>query len=328
MAEVPSNITPEMPSSDESIPSSNADIAPSPEFPTPKYCIKDADKLPDGTHYSHTLYRGPDGEPVTVHYVTDLATAETIARHFLAEPVLGFDLEWEVRQRKRAIDNVSLMQLASPSRIALFHLARFKGATPATVLPPTLRGILESAAVVKCGAAVKGDATRCATHLGLRPAGFFELGRAHNLLAGVRNRDGAVSKAAARLDGLCERYLGVPLAKDQSVRVSAWSWALSERQKHYAAADAYAGLMLFHELEKRRVGTKPVSPRPGFVDDDGPIVEAKKPEEEDAEWVDVDELNERTSAVPFAKSAGRATPTLTVRVNVTRQCLREGSAAE
>jgi hypothetical protein len=45
-----------------------------------------------------------------------------MAQQFLGEPVIGFDLEWEIRPPKSFKDSVSL-QLASLSQIALFHLA-------------------------------------------------------------------------------------------------------------------------------------------------------------------------------------------------------------
>ena len=328
-SEDPHDVKSDSQSSDESnTPASSVDVAPLPEFPVPKYCIHEPEKLPPGAHFSHKLYRDPDGEPVKVHYTTDYATAEKIAQQFLDEPVLGFDLEWETRPPKSFKESVSLVQLASPSRIALFHLAKFNGTTPSSILPPTLIEILESPAILKCGVSVKGDATRLETHLGLHPLGCFELSRTHNLLSPTRNLDGSVPRSLFALHAMCERYLGLPLLKDHWVRAGRWSWRLDENQKHYAAADAYAGLVLFHELERRRLGWSPVSPRPECVDCEGPIVEVKKVEvgngEEEEDWVDVDDETDDAATVGLPKSVSK----LAIKVRITRRRLKEDPGAK
>jgi hypothetical protein len=290
------------------------------DFPLPEFRLHEPDKLPDGTLFSHTLYCNPNGERVEVHYVNDFAKSEEVAQLFLGEPVLGFDLEWEVRPPASFKDSVSLIQLASPSRIALFHIAKFSGTTPSAVMPPTLAKILESPTVLKCGVAVGGDASRLEKELRLRPRGCFELSHTHNLLSAARNRDGAVPRTLFGLSAMGAKYLGLPLCKDRWVRASAWSRALGAKQKHYAAADAYAGLVLFHELEKQRVSRRVVSPRPGCVDCEGPIVEVKGEEVEDNDlWVD--EITDSKTDQPLEPVE------LAVRVKITRRRLGGDAAA-
>ncbi|CRK29761.1 hypothetical protein BN1708_015662, partial [Verticillium longisporum] len=77
------------------------------------------------------------------------------------EKVLGFDLEWQPSASKSSGPrrNVSLIQLASPSRIALFHVALFPGADD-DLMAPTFRQIMEDPDVTKAGVNIKGDCTR------------------------------------------------------------------------------------------------------------------------------------------------------------------------
>jgi hypothetical protein len=310
-----------------SMPTSSVTAAPLPEFPVPKFCIHEPEKIPPGTYFSHKLYRDPDGGRVKVDYITDYATAEKTARLFLHEPVLGFDLEWETQAPKSFKDHVSLLQLASPSRIALFHLAQFKGTTPSSVLPPTLIKLLESPTVLKCGVAVKNDALRLETYFELRPRGCFELSHVHYLISQARNLDGSVPRKLYALQSMCTQHLGLPLSKDPWVRSSRWAWRLSDAQKHYAAADAYAGLVLFHELERKRMEQNPVSPRPRCVDYEGPIMEVRKVEgevEEEGDWADVDSEADNASELGSARSASK----LAIKVEITRRRTRGDPVAE
>ena len=83
-------------------------------------------------YFSYKLYRGvnPDGSEreVKVHYCKTRHTADRVMKdYFLDEPVIGFDLEWIAGAAKAtgARRNVSLVQVASPGRVGLFHVALF-----------------------------------------------------------------------------------------------------------------------------------------------------------------------------------------------------------
>lgn len=139
------------------------------------------------SYWSYTLYRGPgdDGtedKKVTVHYCRSLATTEKVCKLFLDEKVLGLDLEWSPNALKHqgARKNVSLVQIASPSRIALFHLAVY----PKTddLVAPTLKKILEDNSITKTGVWIKGDCTRLRNFLGIKPAGIFELSHLYKVV--------------------------------------------------------------------------------------------------------------------------------------------------
>ncbi|ROW12001.1 hypothetical protein VPNG_05266 [Cytospora leucostoma] len=47
-------------------------------------------------------------------------------------------------------------------------------------------------------------------------------------------------------------HLGLPPQKGH-VRISSWSNPLSQEQSKYAAANAYAGYMLYHDMDATRV---------------------------------------------------------------------------
>ncbi|KAK8065603.1 hypothetical protein PG997_012350 [Apiospora hydei] len=122
--------------------------------------------------WSYKMYRGPgkDGseQPVKVHYCKSRHTTDRVCeQYFMNEKVLGFDLEWvaESTRLQGPRRNVSLIQLASPSRIALFHVACFPKED--NLVSPMFKKIMEDSNITKVGVWIKGDATRLRTHLGI-----------------------------------------------------------------------------------------------------------------------------------------------------------------
>lgn len=111
-----------------------------------------------------------------VEYATNVADSERIARKLLNEKVLGFDLEWIANDRQRRAAacstkaNISLMQVACETRIALFHIALHEGTTTSQLLAPTLKRIIESPMILKVGVnVVNADARRLTQYMGLEP---------------------------------------------------------------------------------------------------------------------------------------------------------------
>lgn len=242
-----------------------------------------------GSYYSQALYRGPEGKLVNIHYCRNLEVANRVAPYFLEEKVIGFDIEWKPFpfDKTSIKENASLIQIASEDRIALFHIALFKGKTAEELLPPVLRIIIESPDIYKVGVAIKGDFSRLEKFLGVKPKGVFELSRLHNL---VENYDDDPTKAGSKklyaLAKQVQEHLQLPLYKG-AVRESDWSQPLKYDQISYAATDAYAGLRIWDVLEAKRKMLRPVPPRPALCDFD-PLPKPK--------------------ATPTAKRVRKATP--------------------
>jgi len=246
-----------------------------------------ASRSSEAAFWSYKLYRGPEGQPITVHYCTTIDKVERVAEMFIGKAVLGFDIEWKPQaQRRDGIKKcVSLVQLAADDRIALFHLALHRGETAEDLLGPIFKSILESPDVIKTGVAVKADCSRIREYLGVSVRGIMELSHMHKLVKHCSTEPSKVDKRLVALAKQVEEHLQLPLSKGE-VRGSDWSLPLNHQQVVYAASDAYAGLRLFDALEAKRLALDPVPPRPAFAELGLPIKlakEAEAPEEQQQE---------------------------------------------
>ncbi|TPX07128.1 uncharacterized protein E0L32_010929 [Thyridium curvatum] len=220
--------------------------------------------------WSYTLYRGPEeedgavGSKVKVHYCKSIATTERVCQYFLKEKVIGFDLEWLPSASKSSGErkNCSLVQLASASRIALFHVSLYPQKTT-DLVAPSFRKIMEDPDILKVGVAIRSDCTRLRTYLGVQTMGQFELSHLYKQVK--YHKTGEVQLINKRLVALARQVqdlLRLPMFKGQDVRASDWSRALNLDQIIYAASDAYAAVQLYAILEKQREELDPVPPRP------------------------------------------------------------------
>ncbi|KAJ4301236.1 hypothetical protein N0V90_003327 [Kalmusia sp. IMI 367209] len=240
------------------------------------------------SYWSQKLYRGPEDEELLIHYCSNIEISERVAKHFLDEKVVGFDIEWKPFGSVDSIkENASLIQIASENRIALFHIARFPGKTSKQLLPPTLKAVLESPDTLKAGVAVKGDVSRLEKYLDLKICGVFELSRLYNLVEHYATDPKKVSNRLVSLAKQVQQHLLLPLYKGEpladesrrlgSVRESDWSRPLDFEQIQYAAADAYAGFRLFDVLESKRKKLKPAPPIPLVCDYDNKVAPRTAP---------------------------------------------------
>lgn len=233
-----------------------------------------ASRTTSAAFWKHTLYRGPEGQTPRYHYCTSFETAETQAKQFLEETVLGFDIEWEARaklERSSIKDNVSLIQIAAEDKIGLFHVARFRGETVHELMPPTLRQILESPDILKAGVNVVGDSNRMKKCLNVEMRGLFELSHLYKVVRFSEKESHKVNRVPYSLAKQVQEVLHLPLKKDE-VRTSAWSKRLNAEQCLYAASDAYAGFRLFDALEAKRKAMDPIPPRPALYELHQPLV--------------------------------------------------------
>ncbi|KAF4955540.1 hypothetical protein FGADI_4514 [Fusarium gaditjirri] len=227
--------------------------------------------------WSYKMYRQVQGngeeQKVKVHYCTSKHTMEHVCeRYFSDEKVIGFDLEWVVARgpaNSNPRRNVSLIQIASPSRVGLFHVALFPRDD---FVAPTFKRIMENESVTKVGVAIKGDCTRLRNNLGINSRGILELSHLYKLVkyskAGELDR---INKVMVSLAVQTQEMLGLPLFKGDNVRSSNWMMRLSADQVAYSASDAYVGLQLYYVLEQERMKLQPTPPRPAFVEQNLPI---------------------------------------------------------
>lgn len=244
-------------------------------IPETKFKIAmDASPPSAAAYWQHTLYRGPGGDKdtVKVHYCKNKETTETIAKHFLDEGLIGFDLEWKVNPKDDSIKkNVALVQVASERRIALFHLARFPNALKEEdFITPSLRKLMESPNITKVGVNVKGDSTRLRKYLHIECQGLFELSHLYKLIKFSTGDVKKINKKLVSLASQVHEHFQLPLWKGE-VRSSDWSQELSYQQTQYAASDSYAGLQLFYVLESKRQALVPTPPRPAHAELNLPI---------------------------------------------------------
>ncbi|CAK7230813.1 hypothetical protein SBRCBS47491_007714 [Sporothrix bragantina] len=270
------------------------------DFKIPDDIFRAARDAAEGTpesYFSYAMYRRPpldDKEKnkekrstpshsvettVKVHYCKTKHSTERVCKeYFTGEPLLGFDLEWMPNATKfqGARENVCLMQIASPSRIGLFHLSLFPkgkdGDQDSDLVGPVLRSILEDASTLKAGVAIKGDATRVQKYLGVQMRGVFELSHLHRLV--VHSKAGEthlVNKKLVSLANQAKEHLRLPMFKGQDIRSGNWSKALDMDQIIYSASDAYAAVQIFSVLDKQRESLEPKPPLPACVEYNLPI---------------------------------------------------------
>ncbi|KAL2263605.1 hypothetical protein VTK26DRAFT_6072 [Humicola hyalothermophila] len=300
------------------------------DFKIPDRVFRDAKLAEEGTpqsFWNYTMYRGPgeDGSlsaKVKVHYCTSPHTTErTLKQYFVGEKILGFDLEWagDAQKSQGPRKNVSLVQLATPSRIGLFHLAAYAQYAP--LVTPTLKQILEDPEVTKLGVWIKGDCTRLSTYLGINARGIFELSHLYKLVKYSSSGEyNLINKKIVSLANQAKDCLGLPLFKGSHVRASDWSQPLRMDQIMYSASDAYAAIQIFATLNHQRENLNPTPPLPHHAELNLPIRLAegvlKTPTTKEQE-ADADDAAEEK---PVATEGSEALPAIapgTINMSVT-----------
>ena len=121
------------------------------------------------------------------------------------------------------------MQIASPSRIALFHLALYPKKD--SLVAPTLKRIMEDPNITKTGVFIKGDATRMRNFLDIDSHGLLELSHLYKLVKYSSSGEvGLVNKKLVSLAKQVQDVLHLPMFKGQDVRSSDWSLPLKMDQ--------------------------------------------------------------------------------------------------
>lgn len=187
----------------------------------------------DQIYWQYDLYQGPNGERVQIHYCKSKEESEDIAKLFLNKEVIGFDIEWQ--PAAKAVhgirENVSLVQIASEDRIALFHISRYaQGESLEDLVAPSLKTIMESSNITKVGVAIKGDCTRLRKFMGIESRAIFELSHMYKLVKYASDNPKMINKKVVSLAQQVEDHLQLPLYKGSVVRKSDWRGDLRNEQ--------------------------------------------------------------------------------------------------
>ena len=157
-----------------------------------------------------------------IHVIISKEQAEKAVNFLLKQPILGLDTE----------TRVALLQVATYDLCFLFRL-NIIGLTPAIVR------LLEDTTVTKIGLSWHDDIN------GLHKMGHFETGTFIDIQDHVRE----IGVEDLSLQKLYANLFGQQISKAQ--RLTNWERdVLTDKQKTYAATDAWACIQLYEELER------------------------------------------------------------------------------
>ena len=153
----------------------------------------------------------------------------------------------------------------TPSSIAIFHLALHSELTPSTIFSPTLAHIMSSPHYTKLGVHISADCTRLQRYYNVSSHSYLELSHLYKSVF-LASTPELIDRRSVAMSAIVRDVYGLEIAKEQNIRGSDWSKKVDVEQIEYAASDAYAGLMLFHELDRMRRETVPEVEMPWFAE--------------------------------------------------------------
>ena len=167
-----------------------------------------------------------------IHVILSKTQAEKAVDYLLAQPILGVDTETRPSFSRGTSYHVALLQVATHDTCFLFRL-NVIGMTPAIVR------LLEDTSVPKIGLSWHDDLN------GLRKLKRFEAGNFIDIQDHVRE----IGIEDLSLQKLFANLFGRQISKAQ--RLTNWERdVLDEKQKVYAATDAWACIQIYEELER------------------------------------------------------------------------------
>ena len=156
--------------------------------------------------------------------------AEKAVRFLLSQPILGIDTETRPSFKKGQVHQVALLQVSSYDVCFLFRLNQLG-------MSPSVRRLLEDTTVPKIGLSLRDDLNS------LHRIGDFEKGN----FVDLQNCVSEVGVNDTSLQNLYAIFFGERI----SVLEQLINWEadiLSDKQKLYAATDAWSCIMLYEEL--------------------------------------------------------------------------------
>lgn len=164
--------------------------------------------------------------------VLSKAEAEKAVDYLLAQPILGVDTETRPSFKKGIIHNVSLFQVSSYDTCFLFRL-NYIGMVPSIIK------LLEDTVVPKIGLSLHDDMAMLHKLADFTPGYFIDL----------QQRVREIGIEDLSLQKLYANFFGQKISKTQ--RLTNWEAdVLSDKQKLYAATDAWTCIKLYEELQR------------------------------------------------------------------------------
>jgi hypothetical protein len=215
-----------------------------------------------GSQFTIEDFQNAQGLPPWLYPCETLEQSEEVARLFFNEPVEGYDQEWIYPwpSSPSLQEHVSVIQVATDEKVAIFHIGRNQGDTPSDLIAPSLRILIEDRAILKAGLAIMGNFWRLHEHFGLQLRGALQLSYLQKLISQNRGYDNKyVLGGLAKMVELNIR--NYTLQKDSGMQEN-WLLPLNPLCRQYAAAYVYASIMLFHRLNAQRLDMTPCPPLP------------------------------------------------------------------
>lgn len=155
--------------------------------------------------------------------------AEKAVDFLLSQPILGIDSETRPCFTKGRSHSVALLQVSTYDTCFLFRLNHLKSS-------PAVKRLLEDTTVLKVGLSLKDDFMQLSKRFAFKPGFFVDL---QHEMKNIGIEDMSLAKLYANI-------FGMRISKRE--QLSNWEAdVLSEKQKRYAATDAWACIMLFEE---------------------------------------------------------------------------------
>lgn len=155
---------------------------------------------------------------------------ERAVSYLLSQPILGIDTETRPAFKRGVVNTVSLLQVASEDVCFLFRLKH-------TGMTKDIIRLLEDTDVPKIGLSLHDDIASLRKVAEFKPGLFIDLQK-HVSDIGVQDMS---------LQKLYANFFGMKISKRQ--RLTNWDAdVLNDKQKMYAAVDAWACVKLYEEL--------------------------------------------------------------------------------
>ena len=171
------------------------------------------------------------GRIITIDTITD---ADKAVKALSSEKLLGIDTETRPSFRKGLQYEVSLIQLSTADTCFLIRLNR-------TGMPDSLVSLLENSEITKIGLSLHDDYQMLCRRRKFKAGGFLDL-QQHVTKYGIEEKS---------LQKIFAIIFGQRISKSQQLT----NWendVLTDKQKLYAATDAWACLEIYNRLEKTK----------------------------------------------------------------------------